>query len=86
MKVEIYIPESYLGDCISLISSKRGRVVKMDSVGITQIVSALVPLKHMFGYATELRSVTQGRGSYTMEFEAYEKVPENFMQIIKGGK
>ncbi len=86
MKVEIYIPESYLGDCISLISSKRGRVIKMDSVGITQIVSALVPLKHMFGYATELRSVTQGRGSYTMEFEAYEKVPENFMQTIKGGK
>ncbi len=86
MKVEVYVPESYLGDCISLISSKRGRVVKMDSLGIIQIVNALVPLKHMFGYATELRSVTQGRGSYTMEFDSYERVPESILQTIKGGK
>ncbi len=86
MKVEVYVPESYLGDCISLISSKRGRVVKMDSVGIIQMVNALVPLKHMFGYATELRSVTQGRGSYTMEFDSYERVPEAILQTIKGGK
>ena len=85
MKVEVYVPESYLGDCISLISSKRGRVIKMDSVGVTQIVSAMVPLKHMFGYATELRSVTQGRGSYTMEFDTYERVPESYLQTIKGG-
>ncbi len=85
MKVEIFVPESYLGDCISLISSKRGRVNKMDSVGVTQIVSAMVPLKHMFGYATELRSVTQGRGSYTMEFDTYEKVPDSYLQTIKGG-
>jgi elongation factor G len=86
MKVSIMVPESYLGDSISLISSKRGKVHKMEAFGITQIVSATVPLKYMFGFATDLRSITQGRGSYSMEFSSYERVPESLLADIKGGK
>jgi len=86
MKITIIVPESYLGDSISLISSKRGKVLKMEAVGITQIVSAFVPLKYMFGFATELRSITQGRGSYSMEFNSYERIPDAFLNEIKGGR
>ena len=86
MRVSVIVPESYLGDSISLISSKRGKVHKMEAVGITQIVSATVPLKYMFGFATELRSITQGRGSYSMEFNSYEKVPDSFLAELIGGK
>jgi len=86
MKITIIVPESYLGDSISLISSKRGKVLKMEAVGITQIVSAYVPLKYMFGFATDLRSITQGRGSYSMEFHAYERIPDAYLSEIKGGR
>lgn len=86
MKVSVIVPESYLGDSISLISSKRGKVHKMEAFGITQVVSATVPLKFMFGFATDLRSITQGRGSYSMEFSSYERVPESLLADIKGGK
>lgn len=85
MKVQIVVPESYLGDSISLISSRRGKVGKIESVGQTQIVSAEVPLKSMFGFVTDLRSITQGRGSYTMEFFKYEVVPESQLATIIGG-
>jgi elongation factor G len=85
MKVQIVVPESYLGDSISLISSRRGKVGKIESVGQTQIVSAEVPLKSMFGFVTDLRSITQGRGSYTMEFFRYEVVPESQLATIIGG-
>jgi elongation factor G len=85
MKVNIVVPESYLGDSISLISSRRGKVGKIESVGQTQIVSAEVPLKSMFGFVTDLRSITQGRGSYTMEFFKYEVVPESQLAVITGG-
>ncbi len=85
MKVQIVVPESYLGDSISLISTRRGKVGKIESVGQTQIVSAEVPLKSMFGFVTDLRSITQGRGSYTMEFFKYEVVPESQLATIIGG-
>jgi elongation factor G len=86
MKITVIVPESYLGDSISLISSKRGKVLKMEAIGITQIVSAHVPLKYMFGFATDLRSITQGRGSYSMEFNSYERIPDAYLSEIKGGR
>jgi len=85
MKVSIITPENYLGDVISLINSKRGRILKIESLGNTQIIFSSVPLKNMFGFATELRSVTQGRASYTMEFEKYEQVPDELLISIKKG-
>ena len=85
MKVVIIVPENYLGDAISLINSKRGKISKIDVIAVTQIISADIPLKNMFGFATELRSITQGRGSFTMEFNCYEKVPENLIASLKGG-
>jgi elongation factor G len=85
MKVTIMVPESYLGDSISLISSRRGKVGKIEAVGQTQIVAAEVPLKSMFGFASDLRSITQGRGSHTMEFSKYEVVPEAQLAEITGG-
>lgn len=85
MKTSIITPEDYLGDVISLINSKRGRILKIESLGNTQIIFSSVPLRNMFGFATELRSVTQGRANYTMEFEKYEQVPNDFLVTIKKG-
>jgi elongation factor G len=75
MEVSVVTPEEHMGDVISDLNSRRGRVVSMDSRGSTQIVTANVPLAEMFGYATDLRSATQGRATYTMHFARYEKTP-----------
>jgi elongation factor G len=76
MKVEVVVPEEYMGDIMGDISARRGRIVSMEARGGTQIVNARVPLSEMFGYATDLRSRTQGRATYTMHFERYEQAPQ----------
>jgi elongation factor G len=88
MKVEVTIPEEYMGDVMGDLNSKRGRIQQMSDRGNAKIVDAHVPLAEMFGYATNLRSMTQGRGNYTMEFDHYEEVPGNVAQeiIAKRGK
>ncbi|MFA9556471.1 elongation factor G [Evansella sp. AB-rgal1] len=82
MRVEVVIPEEYMGDIMGDITSRRGRVEGMDARGNAQIVKAMVPLAEMFGYATSLRSNTQGRGQYTMHFDHYEEVPKSISEEI----
>ncbi len=82
MKVEVTMPEEYLGDVIGDINSRRGRIEKMDDVGNGKIVVAYVPLAEMFGYATDLRSSTQGRGNYSMFFEKYEPAPKSIQEKV----
>ena len=87
MKVEVVMPEEYLGDIMGDITSRRGRVEGMEARGNAQVVSAQVPLSEMFGYATSLRSSTQGRGTYSMVFDHYEEVPKSISEeIIKKNK
>ncbi|TFD99338.1 elongation factor G [Jeotgalibacillus sp. R-1-5s-1] len=87
MRVEVMIPEEYMGDIMGDITSRRGRVEGMASRGNTQIVKAFVPLAEMFGYATSLRSNTQGRGTFSMFFDHYEEVPKSVgEEIIKKNK
>ncbi|MEK4222212.1 MULTISPECIES: elongation factor G [Bacillus] len=87
MKVEIVIPEEYLGDIMGDVTSRRGRVEGMEARGNAQVVKAFIPLAEMFGYATSLRSNTQGRGTYTMHFDHYEEVPKSIAEeIIKKNK
>ncbi|MFB5088993.1 elongation factor G [Psychrobacillus sp. PGGUH221] len=87
MKVEVVIPEEYLGDIMGDITSRRGRVEGMDARGNAQVVRAMVPLAEMFGYATSLRSNTQGRGVFSMVFDHYEDVPKSISEeIIKKHK
>jgi elongation factor G len=83
MKVEVVTPEEFMGDVMGDINSKRGRIQKMGDRPQVKVVDALVPLSEMFGYATELRSMTQGRASYVMEFDHYEEVPGNIAEEIK---
>jgi elongation factor G len=75
MAVEVVTPEEYMGDVIGDITSRRGKVQSMEPRGNAQVVKCTVPLSEMFGYATDLRSATQGRGNYTMHFHRYEEVP-----------
>ncbi|MGM9672958.1 MAG: elongation factor G, partial [Bacteroidaceae bacterium] len=82
MKVEVTMPEEYMGDVIGDLNSRRGRIEGMDDVGNGKIVRAFVPLAEMFGYATDLRSKTQGRGNYSMFFEKYEQVPKSVQDKI----
>ena len=82
MKVEVVIPEEYLGDIMGDITSRRGRVEGMEARGNAQVVKAFVPLAEMFGYATSLRSNTQGRGTYSMQFDHYEEVPKSISEEI----
>lgn len=85
MKVEVFIPEAYLGDIMGDLNSRRGKIMDSTEQGNSKVIKANVPLSQMFGYATELRSMTQGRGSYNMEFLNYEIVPNNIAnQIIEG--
>jgi elongation factor G len=77
MAVEVVTPEEYMGDVIGDLSARRGRVEGMDQVGTNQVIRAQVPLSEMFGYATDLRSRTQGRATYTMQFHAYQEVPDS---------
>ncbi|MBN1778688.1 MAG: elongation factor G [Candidatus Buchananbacteria bacterium] len=86
MKVEITTPENFMGDVIGNISSKRGHIEEMRDRGQSKVIDAQVPLAEMFGYATELRSMTQGRASYAMEFSHYAEVPNNIVEQIKGEK
>ena len=86
MKVEVTMPEEYMGDVIGDINSRRGRVEGMDDMGSGKIVRAFVPLSEMFGYATDLRSKTHGRGNYSMFFEKYEPVPKNVQEKILNNK
>ncbi|MEH7349271.1 elongation factor G [Gottfriedia acidiceleris] len=82
MKVEVVIPEEYLGDIMGDITSRRGRVEGMEARGNAQVVRAMVPLSEMFGYATSLRSNTQGRGTFSMVFDHYEDVPKSISEEI----
>ncbi|MCR5581667.1 MAG: elongation factor G [Pseudobutyrivibrio sp.] len=82
MKVEVTMPEEYMGDVIGDINSRRGRVESMDDVGNGKKVTAYVPLSEMFGYSTDLRSATQGRGNYSMFFEKYEQAPKNVQEKV----
>ncbi len=82
MDLEVIVPEEYMGDVIGKISSKRGKILGMNMRGGAQVVSSLVPLAEMFGYATDLRSTTQGRGVFTMQFSRYEVVPKHISDEI----
>ena len=84
MKVEVIVPEEYMGDVIGDINSRRGRIEGMDDRAGAKVVKGFVPLSEMFGYATSLRSKTQGRGVYTMEFDHYEDAPKNIQETIIG--
>ena len=86
MKVEVTMPEEYMGDVIGDINSRRGRIEGMDDVGNGKIVRGFVPLSEMFGYATDLRSKTQGRGNYSMFFEKYEPVPKSVQEKVLAAK
>ena len=86
MKLEVTIPEEYMGDIMGDISARRGRIEGMDGVGSTKIVKGFVPLGEMFGYSTDLRSKTQGRGVYTMQLSHYEQVPMGLIDKVTGRK
>ena len=86
MRVEVTMPEEYMGDVIGDMNSRRGRISGMDDIGGGKMVRGLVPLSEMFGYATDLRSRTQGRGNYSMFFERYEPVPRNVQEKVLSKK
>lgn len=86
MKVEVTMPEEYMGDVIGDINSRRGRIEGMEDVGNGKMVRGYVPLSEMFGYATDLRSKTQGRGNYSMFFEKYEQVPKSVQEKVLAAK
>ena len=83
MKVEVVTPEDYLGDVIGDMNSRRGQIQGTDSRGNAQTVEAMVPLANMFGYVNQLRSFTQGRASYSMQFSHYDEVPANVADEVK---
>ena len=89
MDVEVRVPEDYMGEVIGDLNSRRGNVGGMESIGGLQVVRALVPLANMFGYVSDLRSKTQGRAVYTMQFKEYQSVPNSIADEIvakaKGG-
>ena len=82
MSVEVTVPDEYMGPVNGDLISRRGQLVGTDKMGSTQIIRAMVPLSEMFGYATDLRSKTQGRASFTMHFGRYEEVPRNLAEEI----
>jgi elongation factor G len=82
MSVEVTTPEDYMGDVIGDLSGRRGKVEGMDQVGSSQVIKAQVPLAEMFGYATDLRSRTQGRATYSMQFNSYQEVPKAISEEI----
>ncbi len=86
MKVEVTMPEEYMGDVIGDINSRRGRIEGMEDVGGGKMVKGYVPLAEMFGYSTDLRSKTQGRGNYSMFFEKYEQVPKSVQEKVLSAK
>ena len=82
MAVEVVTPEDYLGDVMGNLNSRRGRVEHLEPRGNAQSIRAKVPLSEMFGYATDLRSMTQGRADFTMQFDRYEEVPQSIASEI----
>jgi elongation factor G len=86
MRVEVVTPEDFMGDVLGDLNSKRGQIGQVESRGNAKVIPAEVPLGEMFGYATTLRSLTQGRASYTMEFLKYEIVPQNIANAIIQGR
>ncbi|WP_426348293.1 elongation factor G [Alloiococcus sp. CFN-8] len=86
MKVEVIVPEEYMGDVMGDINSRRGRIEGMNPRNGVQVINSMVPLSEMFGYATTLRSRTQGRGVYSMEFDHYEEVPKSIQEQVVGKK
>ncbi len=82
MSVEVTTPEDFMGDIMGNLNSRRGRIESMEDRGMAKVIKAKVPLANMFGYATDLRSMSQGRSAYSMEFFAYEKVPQNAADLI----
>ena len=82
MAIEVVTPEEYMGDVIGDLNSRRGRIQTMDQRANVRVVAAQVPLSSMFGYATDLRSKTQGRATYTMQFDHYDEVPKNISEDI----
>ena len=86
MKIEVIAPEQFFGDITGDLNSKRGKIEKMSERAMMKVIDAFVPLSEMFGYATKLRSMSQGRANYTMEFDRYEEVPNNVAELIIAGK
>ena len=86
VKVEVTVPEEYMGDVIGDLNSRRGRIEGMEDIGGGKMIRGYVPLSEMFGYATDLRSRTQGRGNYSMFFEKYEQVPKSVQEKILSKK
>ena len=82
MKVEVTMPEEYMGDVIGDINSRRGRIEGMEDISGGKMIKAFVPLSEMFGYATDLRSKTQGRGNYSMFFDKYEQAPKSVQDKV----
>ena len=83
MKVEVVTPEDFMGDVIGDLNSRRGQIQGTDSRGNAQVIEAVVPLANMFGYVNQLRSMSQGRAQYSMQFNHYEEVPANVAEEIK---
>jgi len=86
MRLEVIVPEDFFGDAIGDLSSRRGKIEETKDRLNLKVIDAKVPLAEMFGYATSLRSLTEGRGNFTMEFDYYEQVPSNVAQEIIEGK
>ena len=86
MKVEVTTPEDYMGDVIGDINSRRGRIESFEDVNGSKLITGYVPLAEMFGYATDLRSKTQGRGSYSMFFSKYEQAPKSVQEKVISAK
>jgi elongation factor G len=82
MRVEVVVPKEYMGDVMGNLSSRRGQIQSQEDRGGTQIISARVPLSEMFGYATDLRSRTQGRATYSMHFDCYEPAPAHISEEV----
>ncbi|MFQ5916949.1 MAG: elongation factor G, partial [Candidatus Binatia bacterium] len=82
MSVEVVVPEEFMGEVIGDISSRRGKILGMDSRPAAQVIESRIPLAKMFGYATDLRSMTQGRATHTMQFSHYEEVPASISEEI----
>ena len=82
MDVEVVVPEEYMGDVVSDLNSRRGRIERMDSRDLLKIIVGQVPLAEMFGYATDVRSITQGRATFTMHFGRYSKVPTSITEEV----
>ena len=83
MKVEVVTPEDYLGDIIGDLNSRRGQIVGMDQRGNARVVEAMVPLANMFGYVNTLRSMSQGRAQYSMQFDHYDQVPQAIADDVR---